>query len=320
MPADQDFWSALDLLVETHSLVIDRPKGSHYPRYPETVYPLDYGYLAGTHSMDGSGMDVWVGSLQPRQVTGVALTLDLHKHDAEMKILLGCTPEEAQVIKAFMDQGEMHVMLWLRHQDGLDALRQRRSVRRFTAQLIPETILERLLEAATWAPSSHNSQPWRFVVLRSTQSRQDLAAGMGAEFLKDLLASGVKIERARAQVERSGRRIQEAPAAIVLCLDVSVLEQHVLESRQAGERQMAVQSVAMAGQNLLLAAHMFGLGGVWLCAPLFAPHTVRRALDLPEAWHPQGIVLLGYPAGQLPSHERLPARERLPVEKVTLYR
>jgi F420 biosynthesis protein FbiB-like protein len=309
-----NFWSALDLLVEACPLVIDRPKGSHHPRYPETVYPLDYGHLEGTHSSDGSGLDVWVGSLQPRRVTGVALTLDLNKRDAEMKVLLGCTPDEMQNVNTFLDQGEMRAMLLPRRSDGLEWLRQRRSVRRFTSQPLPEGVLERLLEAAAWAPSSHNSQPWRFVVLSSAQSRQELAAGLGAEFLKDLLASGVKLEEARAQVERSSRRIQEAPAAIVLCLDETILEPHILENRQVGERLMAAQSVAMAGQNLLLAAHLSGLGGVWLCAPLFAPQAVRRVLDLPETWQPQGMILLGFPAGQPRS------RERLPLEKVTVYR
>jgi len=56
-----DFWQALDLLVEEHELVIDRPAGSAHPRYLSFVYPLDYGYLKGTASSDGSGIDVWRG-------------------------------------------------------------------------------------------------------------------------------------------------------------------------------------------------------------------------------------------------------------------
>ena len=77
---------------------------------------------------------------------------------------------------------------------------------------------------------------------------------------------------------------------------------------------MAVQGVAMAGQNLLLAAHAAGLGACWICAPLFAPDVVFQVLELPEDWDPQGLVVLGWPA------ESPPERERMPLTKVTLYR
>jgi coenzyme F420-0:L-glutamate ligase / coenzyme F420-1:gamma-L-glutamate ligase len=67
---------------------------------------------------------------------------------------------------------------------------------------------------------------------------------------------------------------------------------------------MAVQSVALAGGQLLLAAHAAGLGGVWMCAPLFAPQEVRQALELPADWEPQGILLLGFPEKVPPPRER----------------
>lgn len=59
---NEDFWNALDQLVNTSEIVIDRPKGSSHPKYPDFVYKLDYGYLKNTSSMDGAGIDVWVGS------------------------------------------------------------------------------------------------------------------------------------------------------------------------------------------------------------------------------------------------------------------
>jgi inorganic pyrophosphatase len=76
-----EFWRKLDRLVAEHELVIDRPKGSRHPRYPEMVYPLDYGYLAGTQAADGAGIDVWVGSLLGRTVTAVVCTVDMLKQD-----------------------------------------------------------------------------------------------------------------------------------------------------------------------------------------------------------------------------------------------
>ena len=57
-----EFWHALDELMEKSEIVIDRPKGSAHPRYPEFIYEVDYGYLKGTSSMDGGGIDVWVGT------------------------------------------------------------------------------------------------------------------------------------------------------------------------------------------------------------------------------------------------------------------
>ncbi len=174
-------------------------------------------------------------------------------------------------------------------------IRSRRSVRRFRPDSIPEEVLQRILETATWAPSAHNRQPWRFAVLAGEASRRRLADAMGEDFSSDLLVDGLPAEQVEAQVERSRQRIIDAPAAILVCLDSTEMDTYPDERRQVAEYQMAVQSVAMAGQNLLLAAHAEGLGAVWMCAPLFAQDAARRTLALPETWQPQGLVLLGYP-------------------------
>ena len=92
------FWLKLDQLVATHNVIVDRPHGSRHPRYPDFVYPLDYGYLENTQAGDGGGIDVWVGSLPHKSVTAIVCTVDLLKHDTEVKILLGCTPQEAQTV------------------------------------------------------------------------------------------------------------------------------------------------------------------------------------------------------------------------------
>ena len=95
---DTRFWTTLDDLVAACTLRIDRPRGTPHPRYPDLVYPLDYGYLEGTLSADGGGIDVWVGGLADKRVTAVVCTVDTVKRDSEMKILIGCTPQEAQVV------------------------------------------------------------------------------------------------------------------------------------------------------------------------------------------------------------------------------
>jgi inorganic pyrophosphatase len=93
-------------LAATRPTVIDRPKGSPHPRYPEVISPLDYGYLEGTTSGDGNGIDVWLASLNSidKILTGILCTFDTLKGDAEIKLLIGCTKEELQVIQDFYRQ------------------------------------------------------------------------------------------------------------------------------------------------------------------------------------------------------------------------
>ena len=93
----EDFWNALDELVNTSEIVIDRPKGSAHPRFPDFIYRVDYGYLKNTASMDGAGIDVWVGSGE-KTVDAVMCIVDLMKRDSEIKILIGCTEEEKQEV------------------------------------------------------------------------------------------------------------------------------------------------------------------------------------------------------------------------------
>lgn len=109
-----DFWDFLDQLIESSETIIDRPAGSRHPRHPQIVYPLDYGYLAGTSSADGDGMDVWRGSLDEKTLKGILVTVDLQKRDSEIKLLLGCTQAETQTILAFHNSGQMRAELILR--------------------------------------------------------------------------------------------------------------------------------------------------------------------------------------------------------------
>ena len=90
------FWNFIDELIFTSKIVIDRPKGSRHPKYPDVIYPLDYGYLENTMAMDGGGIDVWKGS-NGEYVDAIICTVDLTKRDSEIKILIGCTEEEKQL-------------------------------------------------------------------------------------------------------------------------------------------------------------------------------------------------------------------------------
>ena len=104
MNRDYIFWQRLDALLERSQIVIDRPKGSSHPRFPDIVYALDYGYLEGTTSADGEGVDVWLGSKVEQQLDAIICTVDLDKGDAELKLLVGCTDEEKKYIECFYNE------------------------------------------------------------------------------------------------------------------------------------------------------------------------------------------------------------------------
>jgi F420 biosynthesis protein FbiB-like protein len=195
----------------------------------------------------------------------------------------------------------------------LRTLLERRSLRRYRPDAVPRELITRVLSAAIWAPSAHNRQPWRFAVVTEREAKHALAAGMGARLRQDLEADGVPEDVIVRDVERSYERLTQAPVVIVVCLSMNAMDVYPDERRQHHEYLMAVQSTAMAGQNLLLAAHACGLGACWMCAPLFAPAVVRAALSLPDDWQPQGAVTMGYPAETKDKH-------RHPLEGSLLWR
>jgi inorganic pyrophosphatase len=98
---DTFFWQTMIDLVDSGSIVLDRPKGNAHPRYPEMIYPLDYGYLENTSAADGGGIDVWIGSMSQKTLTGILCTFDRLKRDAEIKLLIGCTREDVETIQGF---------------------------------------------------------------------------------------------------------------------------------------------------------------------------------------------------------------------------
>ena len=102
-------------LLFTNPIILDRPKGSSHPRYPDMIYPLDYGYLENTTSSDGGGIDVWLGSLNTvrsdnnlKTLTGILCTFDTLKRDAEIKLLIDCSATDIQVIRDF--HKDMHTL------------------------------------------------------------------------------------------------------------------------------------------------------------------------------------------------------------------
>ena len=106
MRYENEFWQAIDTLVSSGKIVIDRPRGSVHPKYPNIKYDVDYGYIENTASMDGGGIDVWCGSSPDRTVSAIICTVDLMKKDSEIKLLIGCTDEEIDTVYEFHNRSE----------------------------------------------------------------------------------------------------------------------------------------------------------------------------------------------------------------------
>lgn len=104
---NSEYWSSLDQLVDKNGFKIDRPKDSAHPRYPDYIYPLDYGFIPNTKSADGDELDAWRGSLKESNVTGIAVTLDPIKGDSEVKVLIGCDDGDKIKILAAHNRGDM---------------------------------------------------------------------------------------------------------------------------------------------------------------------------------------------------------------------
>src|SRR5512141_1060145 len=101
MKPETSFWQTMMQLAATNPIVFDRPKGTAHPCYPEMIYPLDYGYLENTISGDEACIDVWIGSLNKKTLTGILCTFDRLKRDAEIKLLIACSLKDVETIRNF---------------------------------------------------------------------------------------------------------------------------------------------------------------------------------------------------------------------------
>ncbi len=174
-------------------------------------------------------------------------------------------------------------------------LRTRRSIRRFKPDPVPDSVLRDILHTATFAPSAHNRQPWRFIVLTDSSAKTHLSDAMAEEFQRDLEKDSLAPEEIAKKVAKSKERITGAPVVVILCVDMSEMDNYPDDRRKKAEYIIGIQSAANAGMQLLLAAHAEGLGSVWICSPMFAQETVQEALNISKMWEPQAMFLLGYP-------------------------
>jgi coenzyme F420-0:L-glutamate ligase/coenzyme F420-1:gamma-L-glutamate ligase len=190
-----------------------------------------------------------------------------------------------------------------------DLVLERRSIRLFEDEPLSRDVIRDLLADAQWAPSPHNSQPWRFTVLFDLADKERLASSMAAQLGSELSADGIDRASVHRQTERSQRRITRAPVVVVCSLVRDGLVSYPDERRDDLEWQMAVQSVGSVLQTLFLLAAARGIGSCWMAAPMYCPDVVRAALQLPSHYVPQALALLGFATGQARRRQRRPLDE-----------
>ncbi|MEM3579858.1 MAG: nitroreductase family protein [Candidatus Bathyarchaeia archaeon] len=180
--------------------------------------------------------------------------------------------------------------------DAVELIKTRRSIRKFKKAKVSREVVSSILDLARWAPSAHNAQPWRVVIIDDGTVKARLATAMGRAWLSDMLKDGVPKEKAEAIVKvESWQRITESPIVLIVCLAMENMHKYPDKRRRKAEYIMGVQSVAAYVQNLLLLAHYYGLGACWICAPLFCQNAMRKVLGLPSEIEPQAMVIMGYP-------------------------
>jgi coenzyme F420-0:L-glutamate ligase / coenzyme F420-1:gamma-L-glutamate ligase len=184
-------------------------------------------------------------------------------------------------------------------------VRGRRSVRAFETKAVPRAIVEEAIAAASWAPSPHGRQPWRFVVVESQERRDALADAMAETWRAQLRLDGQDETIVEARLQKSRDRLQRAPVLIVPCLYLEGLDAYPDADRQRAEETMAVQSLGAAVQNLLLSLYAAGVDGGWMCAPLFCPEVVQTTLGLDVTLDPHALIAVGYAASDPVRRPRL---------------
>jgi coenzyme F420-0:L-glutamate ligase/coenzyme F420-1:gamma-L-glutamate ligase len=182
------------------------------------------------------------------------------------------------------------------------AIVDRRTIRGFTDEVVPRTVIDAAIEAAITAPAPHHSTPWRFLVLHSHDQQQQaqrtiLLDAMAQTWQSDLGNEGKSPEEIEKRIAR-GNILRTAPVVVIPFMDLSAGGHTYPEAggRNNSERDMFLVAGGAAVENLLIAISTQGYGSAWISSTLFCPDTVRENLGLATSLLPLGAIAIGVPA------------------------
>lgn len=176
----------------------------------------------------------------------------------------------------------------------LQAIKARRSIRKYRPDEISQEVLESILKNAMWAPSGMNTQPWKFIVLTGEKKQAFLDVSKKAIVQLDARLRELFNEKMRTFIHGYFEDLGGAPAVIVVLTAIHKQDVYMLTS---------YQSSAAAMQNLLLLAHEAGLGTCWMTGQLWIEKDILEFLGYPE-WRLLGVTPIGYPAQTPPTPPR----------------
>jgi nitroreductase len=201
------------------------------------------------------------------------------------------------------------------YEQFLQFVKSRRSVRKFTNRRVTREQIERLIEAACWAPSNHNRQGWKFIVYENPATIQRMAIETRGLVSGSIAETGMLNVQAADELVCFAGGFEKAPVLILIMHKKSPAIGKPLLSRATGSLASGeALSAAMACQNLLLAVHSMGLGACVMTAPLLAGSMWNSIKDLPLGFEPTCLITVGYP-DEIP-----PTPRRKKLEHVLEYR
>jgi len=189
-----------------------------------------------------------------------------------------------------------------------EVLKNRRSYKfSFDKKKVERELVEECIEIARWAPSAHNGQFWRYIILENRQLREKLIKEMNQKLKNDLINDGKTEEFIKNKIDKTRNIFMMAPILILLCLDAEELEDYPDNERQQNEFTLGIQSISNSATYLLLAFEIKKLAACWYCAPIFAKEIIKKILKLPESYVPMAFFTVGYPlkSVQIPSRKKL---------------
>ncbi|MDY7105764.1 MAG: nitroreductase family protein [Actinomycetota bacterium] len=187
-----------------------------------------------------------------------------------------------------------------------DAMSTLRAVRRLRPDPIPDDVLDRLLQAACWAPTGGNTQPWRVVVVTDPSTKQALQGVYAPEWERYAAGFLSRLEglpeeqlapwrRVAAAGDHLAAHLHEAPALLVFCADPTQMA--ITDARLDRVSMVGGGSVYPAVQNLMLACVAEGIGCTLTTLHCLREDEVKKILEIPEGWATVALVPIGYPVG-----------------------